>query len=354
MVTAVLRAAGWRVGLYTSPHLVSVRERMVVDGEPISEDAFAAWTDHLRPVIHETNASFFEATTAIALADFGARGADIAVIEVGLGGRLDSTNVLVPLVSAVTTVGHEHSEYLGTDLAGIAREKAGIAKPGVPFVTGEPDPSVRAVLVSEAERLGAVVASPDLDALVAAPWVRPGLVGAHQRRNAALAVAVCEALPAPFTPGRDAAARGIAAARIPGRFDRRGRYVFDVAHNPQAIAALEASLIVEQLSAPLHGVVAILADKAWAAMLDRLAPHLDGLWLTEAPGAPPERQWDLGQVEQWGRAARLRGGGKAVVEPDFARALEDATSGAGTVLITGSFYTVGAAMAALPGFSPIG
>lgn len=354
MVTAMLRAAGWRVGLYTSPHLVSVRERMVVDGDPISEDAFAAWTERLRPVIDETSASFFEATTAIAFADFAARGVDVAVIEVGLGGRLDSTNVLVPLVSAVTTVAREHSEYLGTELADIAREKAGIAKPGVPFVTGERDPGVRALLVAEAERRGALVAPPDLAAVSVTPWVRPGLVGEHQRRNAALAAAVCAALPAPFTPGRDAAARGITTARIPGRFDRRGRYLFDVAHNPQAIAALAATLHAETPPAPIHGVVAILADKAWAEMLDCLAPCVDGLWLTEAPGAPPQRQWDLDQVERWQTATRLRSGRPAVVERRFGRALEAAASEAATVLVTGSFYTVGAAMAALPGFSPIG
>src|SRR5205807_2744299 len=141
--------------LYTSPHLVSVTERMAVNGQRITEDSFVMWTDRLRPHIERLEASFFEATTAIAFADFAARGVDVAVIEVGLGGRLDSTNVITPLASVVTKIALEHTDYLGPDLASIAREKAGIAKPGVPFVTGEQDQRVREVLVSEAKQRGA-------------------------------------------------------------------------------------------------------------------------------------------------------------------------------------------------------
>ena len=126
-----------------------------MDGVPISEEAFTEWTAQLKPHIERLDASFFEATTALAFADLAARGVDIAVIEVGLGGRLDATNVLTPLVSAVTKIALEHVEYLGSDLKGIAREKAGIAKPKVPFVTGEADPDIRAELVKEAKRRGA-------------------------------------------------------------------------------------------------------------------------------------------------------------------------------------------------------
>jgi len=127
------------VGLYTSPHLVSMSERITVDGEPISEAALADWTERLQGDIERLDASFFEATTAIAFADLAARGVDIAVIEVGLGGRLDATNVITPLASVVTKIALEHTDYLGPTLGGIAREKAGIAKRDVPFVTGEPD-----------------------------------------------------------------------------------------------------------------------------------------------------------------------------------------------------------------------
>ena len=122
----LLQEAGWRVGLYTSPHLVSFRERIRVDDVPISEAAVAMWTERLRPLILERKATFFEASTVLAFADFAARGAEIAVVEVGLGGRLDSTNVVRPLVSAVTKIERDHMKYLGNTLEKIACEKAGI------------------------------------------------------------------------------------------------------------------------------------------------------------------------------------------------------------------------------------
>src|ERR687897_2144092 len=152
LVAATLREAGWRVGLYTSPHLISFRERIQVDGIPIAEDAVAMWTARLMPCILERKATFFEATTALAFADFAARGAEIAVVEVGLGGRLDSTNVVRPLVSAVTKIERDHMKYLGDTLEKIAGEKAGIAKPGAPFVIGEREPELVEVLRRAAHR----------------------------------------------------------------------------------------------------------------------------------------------------------------------------------------------------------
>ena len=152
LVAAALREAGWRVGLYTSPHLISFRERIQVDGVPISEEAVAMWTGRLLSPILERKATFFEATTALAFADFAARGVEIAVVEVGLGGRLDSTNVVRPLVSGVTKIARDHMKYLGDSLELIACEKAGIAKPGVPFVIGEADPALIQVLRREAIR----------------------------------------------------------------------------------------------------------------------------------------------------------------------------------------------------------
>src|SRR5687768_13798037 len=151
LVAAALGETGIRVGLYTSPHLVSFRERMLVAGEPVSERAIAMWTERLRLTILEREATFFEATTAIAFADFAARGAEVAVVEVGLGGGLDSTNVVQPMVSAVTRIARDHTKYLGDSLEEIAREKAGIAKPGAPFVVGESDPALVAALRAGAD-----------------------------------------------------------------------------------------------------------------------------------------------------------------------------------------------------------
>lgn len=343
LVYEALRAGGRRAALYTSPHLVDVRERMVVDGRPISAEAFTAWTARLHDDITAVGASFFEATTAIAFADAAARGAEVAVVEVGLGGRLDSTNVVDPLVSAVTHVVREHTEYLGDTIADIAREKAGIAKPGRPFVVGETDPGVLAVLVATAEARGAPVRTVPPASRYDGPL---SLLGDHQRRNAAVAWAVLNALPEGWQPGTAAVHRGFRAAWLPGRYDRRGAWIFDVAHNAGATASLVAALRTDRPRRPLHALVAILRDKDWRTMLGALSIVADRTWVTTAPSAPGERRWDLADVgrtdDRW------------VVEPDFDAAVADVQRGAGTMLVTGSFHTVGDALARLPGFAPLG
>lgn len=369
MVYEVLRAAGWRVGLYTSPHLVSFRERIAVDGVPVPEEAVAAWTERLRPLAEERQASFFEITTAIAFADFAARGVDVAVVEVGLGGRLDATNVLRPLACGVTRIALEHTDYLGPDLASIAREKAGIAKAGVPFVTTEPSDEVAAVLEAESRARGALYERLDATAAVSGleagsdgcsfdlgtperryAGARVGMAGVYQAANAALAVRLAELLPARYGVDEAAVRTGLAAARVPGRFERRGRWIFDVAHNPDGARALVAAIRSAQPPRPLAGVVAVLGDKAWREYLVTLAPSLDVLLLTRAPSAPPDRSWSLDEVTGW---CGEQGIG-ALTEPDFARALERAPLLGRTVLVAGSFHTVGDAMARLPGTAPLG
>lgn len=344
LVHDALRGVGFKVGLYTSPHLVSIRERMLVDGRPIPATAFAAWTDRLRPWLDASGASFFEATTAIAFADFAARGVDIAVIEVGLGGRLDATNVVAPLVSAVTNVGLDHTEYLGPTLEHVAREKAGIAKPGVPFVLGERDAPLADLIEAEARAAGADIVrlAPDAEFTGAL-----GLHGPHQRRNAAVAEAVCASLPGSWRPREEAVRTAFGRARLPGRYDRRGRWLFDVAHNPDGIRTLRAALAAEPPPGPVHALVCILGDKDWATMVGLLRDAVDVLWLTDAPSAPPGRAWDLAEV------ARSVGPGVRV-QPDFDRALVEVVGGAGTALVCGSFHTVGDAMVRLPGFAPLG
>jgi dihydrofolate synthase/folylpolyglutamate synthase len=347
-LVAALRARGFRVGLYTSPHLVSVRERVLVNGEPMSEEAFAEWAAVLEPHIERTEASFFEAMTAIGFADLASRDVDIAVIEVGLGGRLDSTNVIRPLASVVTKIALEHTDYLGRDLATIAREKAGIAKPGVPFVTAEPDPEVRQVLVEEAQRRGAepVVRVTPGDA---PQGLELGLRGAHQWANAWVALGALNALPPPFGPFGPWLPPSFAEAYVPGRFDVRGRWIFDVAHNPDGMAVLVAALQEYHPPRPLHALVGIRNDKDWPPMLAALQPEVDRLVLTVAPSVPGPQRW----AEQDFADGRLPGG-SARFEPDFDRALAQVQVGARTVLVTGSFHTVGDAMARLPGFAPIG
>jgi dihydrofolate synthase/folylpolyglutamate synthase len=347
MLASILRVAGHRVGLYTSPHLVSFTERMQVDGVPASEAAVAAWVGRLEAEADRRGASFFEITTAVAFADFAARGVEIAVVEVGLGGRLDATNVIEPVACGVTRIALEHTEYLGPDLVSIAREKAGIAKSGVPFLTTEPDDEVAAVLDAEAHRRGARFerVRPELPE----GW-RVGLAGPHQVANAALAARLAAELPPPFRPDEAWVRAGLLAARLPGRFDRRGRWIFDVAHNPDGIRALVASLHETRPPRPLVAVVAVLGDKAWREMLTSLAPAVDALVLTRAPSAPAERAWELDDAVGWAREQGLA----AEAEADFDAALRRASRAGATALVTGSFHTVGDAMARLPGFAPLG
>ncbi|MBT8403314.1 MAG: bifunctional folylpolyglutamate synthase/dihydrofolate synthase, partial [Gemmatimonadetes bacterium] len=152
---SVLRHAGWRVGLYTSPHLCSVRERFQIDGVPIAEDRLIAYADEIRPVVEAHGLTFFEAATVLAFHVFAREGVDVQVVEVGLGGRLDATNVLVPAACALTNVALDHAEYLGDTLEEIAAEKAGILKPGVPAVTAEVRSGPLEVFRSRAVEVGA-------------------------------------------------------------------------------------------------------------------------------------------------------------------------------------------------------
>jgi dihydrofolate synthase/folylpolyglutamate synthase len=319
---------------------------------PISEAAVAMWTDRLRPLILQRQATFFEATTAIAFADFAARGAEIAVVEVGLGGRLDSTNVIRPLVSAVTKIERDHMKYLGDTLEKIACEKAGIAKPGAPFVIGERDPGVVEVLRQEAHRAVARLepgARADVRVLPRDyDWCGPlSLAGSHQRRNAAVAQGILAALPARYRPEPEAIERGFGAAHIPGRLDRRGKWLFDVAHNPDGMRALTVALATLRPARPLHALVSILGDKEWPEMLVELDRVLDRGVLTVAPTAA-SRGWNAAWLRRW-LAKRGRPPARAqwTLIPDFREALATVQQGAGTVLVTGSFHTVGDVMEVL-------
>jgi dihydrofolate synthase/folylpolyglutamate synthase len=352
LVAAAMREAGWRVGLYTSPHLISFRERIQVDGVPIAEEAVAMWTGRLLPAILERKATFFEATTALAFADFAARGAEVAVVEVGLGGRLDSTNVVHPLVSGVTKIQRDHMKYLGESLELIACEKAGIAKPGIPFVIGETDPHLVEVLRREARRAVARAKSrgkPDIRVLPPEyEWCGPlSLAGPHQRRNAAVAHGILSALPVPYRPTGEQLERAFGSTRVAGRLDRRGRWLFDVAHNPDGMRSLVTALGVMRPARPVHALVSILGDKEWPEMLVQLDQIIDRGFLTIAPTAAA-RGWDIEWLRRWLRdPSRPPAHAEWMLIPDFKEAIARVEEGAGTMLITGSFHTVGDVMTAL-------
>ncbi len=283
LIAEALRARGLKVGLYTSPHLVSFRERILVNGAPISEAAVAAWTERLMPLIRARQATFFEATTAIALADFAARGVEIAVVEVGLGGRLDSTNVLSPLVSGVTKIEKDHMKYLGDTLERIALEKAGIAKPGCAVrhrgdaaPPGAASPARRAGRGSSgrgAPGAGAVAGGAGAAGAAPAPQRRdrqgdaaraPGAVSAHPRRRSPTGLR-WPAIPAGSTGGGS----GSSTWRT----------------TPTASARWWRALASASLPRPIHALVSILGDKAWPEMLVRLDAGIDRGVLTVAPTA---------------------------------------------------------------------
>lgn len=342
LIAAALQRHGLRVGLYTSPHLVSFRERIRVNGAAISEIAVASWTDALRTVSDERGATFFELTTAMAFAHFAASHVDIAVVEVGLGGRLDSTNIVDPLVSAVTHIALDHQAYLGDTLEKIAIEKAGIAKPGVPFVIGETDPAIVEWLIAGG---GATVGQHRFTPVIVPAgeaWTEPlEMVGEHQRRNAAIAAVVLDQLPDPLRPGRQTVVDAFATVAVQGRVERHGTWLFDVAHNPDGVNALIAALQAMSLPRPLHAVISILADKEWREMLTRIGSAVDAVWVTTTNSAGT-RSWNIDDVRRW---ASVSGFERCHIEPTLTGALDAAALGAGSVLVTGSFHTVGDAMA---------
>lgn len=359
---ALLRAAGWRVGRYTSPHLVDFRERILVDGRPAPESAVTAWVERWTPDVERLGATFFEATTSMALDLFARAEVDVAVVEVGLGGRLDSTNVVTPVAAAVTSVGLDHTQYLGTTIEEIAREKAGIFKPGRPALIGEREGALAARLADHAREAGGhpvvVVAErhPLEDVRVTAAGtdftlssregarhLRTPLVGRHQAANAALAITMLEVAGQPFAAAAAGAERALADVWLPGRFQRIGPWIFDVAHNPASAEVLAATLDATAPERPLVALVSVLDDKDWRGILDLLAPHVDRLVLTAAPTAPASRAWRLDEAFAYAAARGM------VVErePDFDRALARSRDDATTTLVTGSFHTVGDAMSRL-------
>lgn len=352
----ILRGKGLSVGRYTSPHLADFRERIVVNERQISEREVLDFIAHWEAEFDWLGATFFEITTALAFDHFASRRVDVALIETGLGGRLDSTNVIMPIVAGVTSIAIDHVDYLGSSLAGIATEKAGIFKPGVPAVFGPSAEAAHEVLLAAAVRVGAepVIESTDLyrPRNIRVDWggttfdvehrgesatLVTGLVGDRQAINACTALAMLDLAGDPYRTTLAAAKELLPAVSLPGRFQRVGKFVLDVAHNPDGIGALVSTLAAVAPPAPIVAVLGILKDKDWREMMRALCPAVDSTILTRPASAPPERVWDTAEALQFG----IENGWPVTLVADVAQAVERAASVAETVVITGSFHTVG-------------
>jgi dihydrofolate synthase / folylpolyglutamate synthase len=358
MVDAALRAAGHHTARYTSPHLVDLSERFVVDGRAVTPETMAASIARVRDAAEALRAegvldvqpTFFEATTAVAFELFRRAGVEVAVVEVGMGGRLDATNVLTPeatLATAITTIAFDHERYLGPTLRDIAFEKAGIIKRGVPVVVGALGPDAAAVIEQVArERSAPLVHAAAGDAAGRAV----GLRGLHQRANAAVATRLLEAIDGRGIGVPSAAVdAGLTGVKWPGRLDLRrladGREVLlDAAHNPEGAAALAEYL--RSLAGPrLPLVFAAMRDKDTARMFSALLPAVASLTITRASNrrsADPEAL----ALDARAVAPTL----PIVVEPSLGDALSSAwrpalpAPPAQRILVAGSIFLLGDAM----------
>ncbi|HMG20834.1 MAG TPA: Mur ligase family protein [Kofleriaceae bacterium] len=349
MIAALAAAAGQRVATYTSPHLSCLRERITIGGEMIGEPAIVAAAERVRAAGGD-ELTFFEQITAIAMLAIAEAAVDVTVLEVGLGGRLDATNVVDPAVAVVTGVALDHEAILGDTIAKIAAEKAGIWKPGRPAIIGASGVAEAVPVLADAARAaGAIPRVIDAAAIAAVPPV--GLPGAHQRRNAAAAIAAVDALGLPVV------ASALAAVRHPGRFEvieppatpaGVPRIILDGAHNPHGAAAL-AEALRERGERPVL-VVAASADKDVAAIARALAPAVRAVVATRYQ---QDRAMDPAALAA-AFAAALGALGASTASavasaPDLAAALAIAAAHRAPIVIAGSLFLVGEARALLLG-----
>ena len=359
---ALLRSGGRRVARYTSPHLVDFRERIAIEGVPISEAALLALLRRLEPLAESIGATFFEITTAAAFAYFADEKVDVAVIETGLGGALDSTNVLDPVVATVTNISLDHTEFLGTTLQAIADEKGGIFKFGRPAVIAEPRLDLAKRLAERAAERGATPIS-----VVRSDWrawsvslaggmtsftaatplgrtrLSTPLMGEHQVRNTLAALATLHAAGPQYAVKKENINKALSSVTLPGRFQRVRDWVFDVAHNAAGARALAETLAARRSPPPVTIVLGVLKDKDWYGMIDALAPVADHFIITQPLTAPPERAWDPLAAAAHANACKV----PVSLDLDFRIAIDRAASLPGTKVVCGSFHTVGDAMTLL-------
>ena len=385
MIETLIQTIGLRVGRFTSPHLESMTERISLDGEPLSEEAFVAAFNEVAPYTHLVDAehdhplSFFETIVGMAYAAFADAPVDVAVVEVGMGGTWDATNVIDAQVAVLTPIAVDHAKYLGDTPEEIAREKVGIIKPGATVVSAVQTEEVMLVLLERCAEVGATLVREGLDFGVTSRVPAVGgqmiglqglrgsyeevflpLYGAHQAANAVAALAAVEAFLGAGTVGQldtDVVRQGFAAATSPGRLEiirRSPTIVLDAAHNPHGAAALVEALEDSFTFSPLIGVLGVMADKDAEGLLSELEPVLAHVVCTQNSTDRSMPAAELGEV-----ARGIFGQDRVSETTSLADAIDQAAAlaeaggvfgeaiGSGGVLVTGSVVTVGEARSML-------
>ena len=379
MIETLLRGLGLRTGRFTSPHLETIRERIVLDGEPLSEDAFISAFNDVAPYTHLVDAqnehplSFFETVVGMAYAAFSDAPVDVAVVEVGMGGRWDATNVVDARVAVLTPIAIDHAQYLGSTVEAVAREKVGIIKHNSVVVSAPQTQTVVDIIQERVDHVGAILLLAGRDFWLESRVPAVGgqqvsihgaraayddlflpLYGPHQAENAVLALAAVEAL----IGGDDALAGDVVQEAFeqvtsPGRLEiirRSPTIVLDAAHNPHGAQALVDALEDSFTFSPLIGVVGVMGDKDYEEMLSILEPHLAHIVCTQnsTERALPARE--LAEV-----ARGIFGVDRVSEAPQLANAIDEAAAlaeaggvfgeslGSGGVLVTGSVITAGEA-----------
>jgi dihydrofolate synthase / folylpolyglutamate synthase len=357
MLEAILLQAGFRTGVYTSPHLVNFEERCRIAGEIVKADDLVPHFERVEQARGDTSLSYFEFTTLAIMGLMADASLDVAILEVGLGGRLDAVNIIDADCAVVTSIDLDHMEFLGPDRESIGREKAGIMRPGRPVIVSDPVPPQS--VLDHAAAIGADLWLFGRDFNFQgdkqqwawagrgrryAGLAYPALRGANQLVNASGVLAALEAVRSRLPVSAQAVRNGLAMVELPGRFQLvpgQPALVLDVAHNPHSAAALAANLDAMGFYPVTHAVFGAMADKDVAPMLRKLSPIVDRWYFTDLPtpradsAASLERKWQAVETRKDVRSSTHAGPREAF---DAARAAADP---ADRIVVFGSFYTVG-------------
>ena len=354
MLESIYRASGLRVGLFTSPHLVSFRERIQVNRQLISEAEVVRLVGELQPLLKQFPAdhhpTFFEVVTVMALKFFAEQKCDLVIWETGLGGRLDATNIVTPLVSVITNIAFDHTQWLGDTLEKIAAEKAGIIKPGISVVTATDELSALAVIEKIAHEKNAGLKIVTAERL--AGTLAPPLLGDHQKINAALALATVEVLQNQIPVSEEKIRAGLASVNWPGRLQliqktRGQKILLDGAHNVAGAEVLRAALELDFAGVRPLLIFGTLADKNWPDICRILAPLADKIFTVPVASASTADARELAAAFHSANPAA-----EVMVAANFSEAL-NASKNEPFVVVTGSLYLVGEALERL-GLSPGG